>query len=658
MTSNRKEEKSKSTTTTTRKNVGRKKGGGTGLNDWFIGIFGVAFVVSLSLNVMHLTIGDAHEDTNDIGGMGHSSNKEAAREALLRTMRDFRDNSASLKERRKRRMEKMKPLLDVDENSVEALDSDGGSDVEENSVGGSDIKDGGDSVKDGKKKLPLATLNCKPWGISDESNKAAQEMVYWQDIPSDSYYTPPFYEMNHQKGKERKYMTFEPDGGGWNNIRMAMESTIAIALATGRTLVMPPQKKMYLLGAQKGGQKHHFNFVDFFPIERMATDNKAFEVVSMQEYLEEEALKGKLVNKETGKVEFPPGNRTDWDGIDQKDYDDLRFYLRSVSHTLEWRPSKCLPAFPSSGNHEDVEILQKLAGTVTKLGSHHHIDGTELFKVDDPNPLSRLEDTLSGRKKLCVYDEGDQNEKVVHFQMNHKEGLRLLTHFYSFLFFEDWREDLWMKRIVRDHLYYSDEIQCAAARIVEKVRDHKSKLTNGNSKEFISFHVRRGDFQFKDSWISIEKLIENTQDLIPANSVVFIATDERDKSYFEPMKKKYNLLFLDDFVGELKGVNSNYYGMIDQLVASRGSKFFGCWHSTFTSYIMRIRGYHSIKDKAEGYEHGTLPTTYYYTPKNLQLEMHKYSPIGGAFFNREFPTSWRDIDKGIVELASSISRHS
>ena len=67
---------------------------------------------------------------------------------------------------------------------------------------------------------------------------------------------------------------------------------------------------------------------------------------------------------------------------------------------------------------------------------------------------------------------------------------------------------------------------------------------------------------------------------------------------------------------------------------------------------MRLRGYHSTKDKAEGYEQGILPTTYYYTPKKNQLEMHHYSHIQGAFFNREFPASWRDIDKGIEELGS------
>ena len=122
---------------------------------------------------------------------------------------------------------------------------------------------------------------------------------------------------------------------------------------------------------------------------------------------------------------------------------------------------------------------------------------TGLFHVDDPDPLSRLQDTLADRKRLCVYNEDLQKEQIVHFQMNHKEKLRLLVHFYAFIFFEDWKEDMWMKRFVRDHLHYRDEIQCAAARVVEKVREHVKKKTGGKSSEYDSFHIRRGDFQFK-----------------------------------------------------------------------------------------------------------------------------------------------------------------
>ena len=231
----------------------------------------------------------------------------------------------------------------------------------------------------------------------------------------------------------------------------------------------------------------------------------------------------------------------------------LRGYLRNVSHTLRWNPSRCLPAFPSSGNHKDVEILQDLAKKANFLDTH--IDSTNLFQVDDPNPLPRLEDNLAGRRQLCVYNEDDQKEQVVHFQMNHKENLRLLVHFYAFLFFEDWREDLWMKRFVRDHLHYNDEIQCAAGRVVEKVRQHVSKRTNGKTTEFDTLHIRRGDFQFKESRIGIEEIIANTKEELTPGSTIFIATDERKKEFFDPMRKIYDLVFLDDFQHELKQIN-------------------------------------------------------------------------------------------------------
>jgi hypothetical protein len=256
-----------------------------------------------------------------------------------------------------------------------------------------------------------------------------------------------------------------------------------------------------------------------------------------------------------------------------------------------------------------------------------------------------------------VYDESFQKEQVIHFQCNHKEHLRLLVHFYAFIFFEDWKEDLWMKRFVRDHLHYGDEIQCAAARVVEKIRKHVSEKTNGKSTEFDSFHIRRGDFQFKTTRIPAEEIYDNTKAELTPGTTIFIATDERDKKFFDPLREQYDLLFLDDFKKELEGVNceyfinlfpkqtsfhasctycafivvvaccavANYFGMIDQLVASRGRKFFGCWFSTFTGYIDRIRGYHSVKDRAPGYKDGVLPTTFYYATKDRKFEMHEVS---------------------------------
>jgi hypothetical protein len=149
-----------------------------------------------------------------------------------------------------------------------------------------------------------------------------------------------------------------------------------------------------------------------------------------------------------------------------------------------------------------------------------------------------------------------------------------------------------MKRFVRDHLRYLSEIQCAAGRVVAKLRKHVRSRQDGHGDSagtFDSFHIRRGDFQFKTTRISAEEIVQNTEaELIP-NSTIFIATDERDKKFFQPLRDRYDIWFLDDFAEELEGVNTNYYGMIDQLVASKGRIFFGCFFSTFTGYINRIR---------------------------------------------------------------------
>jgi hypothetical protein len=89
--------------------------------------------------------------------------------------------------------------------------------------------------------------------------------------------------------------------------------------------------------------------------------------------------------------------------------------------------------------------------------------------------------------------------------------------------------------------------------------------------------------------------------------------------------------------------------MIDQLIASRGRKFFGCWFSTFTGYINRLRGYHADDHKTPGYEQGVVPS-WYYALADRYDHMQTYYPIKKSFYAREFPASWRLIDTGLEDL--------
>lgn len=88
-----------------------------------------------------------------------------------------------------------------------------------------------------------------------------------------------------------------------------------------------------------------------------------------------------------------------------------------------------------------------------------------------------------------------------------------------------------MKRVIRDHIHFREEIFAYAEEIVKAL---------GGDFSFSCIHVRRNDFQFEEVWTPAEKIVENTQRLfkIP-NETIYISTDELSvsktkKTVFDP----------------------------------------------------------------------------------------------------------------------------
>jgi hypothetical protein len=366
---------------------------------------------------------------------------------------------------------------------------------------------------------------------------------------------------------------------------MAMETVLALSFAMGRTLVLPPEQPMYLLkkSRQDGKeQRTKFSFNHFFHMEAIHNEHPGLDIISMKEFLEAEAMVGNFRDA-NGKVTFPPGNQTDWDGSQTSEVENLYKWLRKASHVAHWDPDVCPVVFPASSDPREIEELNAMRDTMNKdpprykdfIGKPTPVNGTT---------MERLREASGERKELCIYDEKMQASPFVHVPVSHEMHARLLVHFYAFLFFQDWKQDLWMKRFIRDHVRYVDEIQCAAARVVDAVRQRARGRDPVKNPEglFDTFHIRRGDFQFKKTRVSAEQIYEQSKKVLAENATIFVATDERDKKFFDYLREHYDVVFLDDFVSALGDVNTNYYGMIDQLVASRGRNFLGCWFSTFT----------------------------------------------------------------------------
>jgi 16S rRNA G1207 methylase RsmC len=56
--------------------------------------------------------------------------------------------------------------------------------------------------------------------------------------------------------------------------------------------------------------------------------------------------------------------------------------------------------------------------------------------------------------------------------------------------------------------------------------------------------------------LAADELIKKSKAHLQEGGLLYIATDERDKSFFDPFKEHYEIVFLDDFKHLLKGINT------------------------------------------------------------------------------------------------------
>jgi len=248
-----------------------------------------------------------------------------------------------------------------------------------------------------------------------------------------------------------------------------------------------------------------------------------------------------------------------------------------------------------------------------------------------------------GERKITYWKKDFNDPALMHIRSDHKE-YRLLTHFYSMLYFTNPTVDNFVKRFVRDFLHYNDEIFCAAGKIIKALQFEVSSAGSSSAVDpegaggYSALHIRRGDLQFKKVKLPAHIWWNNTQELFQSNELLYIATDEQNKSWFDPITQHRPVRFLDDYwdLANLSGVDPNLMGMIDAIVASRGRVFVGTWFSTFSGYINRMRGYHGM----------SMLDSWYSFPSR-KTAVHTWERVDHYVYAYEYPTGWIGIDANI-----------
>ena len=473
-----------------------------------------------------------------------------------------------------------------------------------------------ESEEDGRPKRSASARKraAAPGRLVCGGEAVEHEVVYWKEVPGDLEYESPITP--HHADHDAKYLTFEYDHGGWNNIRMGVECVVVLAHATGRSLVAPPGQNLYLLGAPqvdpKTGKRNRkkLGFSDFFDFGRLRSQG-GMHMLNMSQFLAKQQTEAPAAKRPA---------RTDLWGTE------LWSYLAGAADAQ--------PAYGGS-----VVAMPRLNSGPAE-------------KKADAETLAKY----AGQRKVLAYDAATRDARHVHLPAKGKH--RLLNHFYAFGFFGDPEQRSFYRRFIRDNMRYKDEIQCAGAGLVDAIRETSREMGNGG--DYYALHIRRGDFQFKEVKISAAEIVENLRGhaIIPEGALLYLATDDpdgvckgcsynrkpcpdsaderaatpgcqADPSWDAFARNGWRVVTMRNYTAPLDGVNPNFFGMVDSIVCSRASEFAGTWFSTFTGYIHRLRGYHGLGEHT--YYHSTGKVDLARAPKSI-----------GTGYSREYRIGWTD----------------
>ena len=386
--------------------------------------------------------------------------------------------------------------------------------------------------------------------------------------------------------RQCRYVTFDLDQGGLNNIRLVLEYVTVIAAITGRTLVLPPAQPWYLInyGPIAGGAPGGYTGLeDMFNLSAL---REAIPVLTTQEFIAEAHAHLGIPDQFQHEV-FAGGD----EAANSRSRNDWREWLLNNTQVVPWNPYDkliCLPDIVSVA--ETAELTDD------------YIDGRQFVEFS-PAMLSA---------------------PVIHFPSN--DEYRSLGPVATMLVAKDQNLLVACRGLLKHHVRFCPEIFAKAGEFIA--------LLGQNNYDAI--HVRRNDFQYEETQLNANTILENIEPLLNPERPLYIATDETDGAFFEAISRRYEVIRWLDLLksaGDNIDVPFGWIGPIEQIICAGAHRFIGTDLSTFSAYINRIRGYVEAHDM----------DCYYHSVNYSDTDSVRRSrKILGREYLRENPLFWTE----------------
>ena len=400
-----------------------------------------------------------------------------------------------------------------------------------------------------------------------------QSLQYWAE-QSNSYYLA--------KHQQHRYVSFDADIGGLNNIRLGFEYAVVIAAITGRTLVLPPARPWYLINfgpmadGEPGGETH---LGDIFDLPALS---QAIPIMSAEAFIEQ-ASKRLDIPEEFNKEACKSENKklchmhqrwSDW--------------LSANSAIVPWNPYDTLVCVPS------VAAVQN----ATEL-AEHYVDG----------------------RTLVEFSPWVNASPIMHFPSNDK--YRSLGPVATMLASVDPELPTLARRLLKHHVRYRSEMFEIANQLIASI----------GFKKFNAMHVRRNDFQYEQTQLNAEEILHNVSPIFDSELPMYIATDETSEEFIQVLSQGRKVYLWKDICAAANldiDIPMKWVGTIEQLICVGAKEFAGTDLSTFSTYIHRLRGY----------LHGPQGKCYYHSHDNNKKR--DTSEFRGRNYLQENPLFWMD----------------